>query len=181
MFYTTILVLLFLLKIRKFHENVTNYIKSRYGEHGYNVIWLHINTRKKCLKSALDNEFLKNCKAHNIFPKFLRYKLYKKCLQSAAFYKSWQTKLLTREIQFKRKAEQRLPTKVILIENEIITNFHHLMLLLYFDIPIKLLITSNRQLSPPTGGSSFGIDSTLKPLNPDTVISNYSSVVVLLG
>ena len=59
--------------------------------------------QKKSVLSLL--KFLINLKTHEIFSKFLRFKLYKKCLQSAAFYKSWQTKVLAREIQFKRKAE----------------------------------------------------------------------------
>ena len=140
----------------------------------------YISTPEKSLKSALDVKFIINCKTHEIFPKFLRFKLYKKCLQSAAFYKSWQTKLLAREFQFKRKAEQSLSTKVILIENEIRTKFSSFDAAAVFRHSGKI-VDAFKLATVSTHRSklySLGIDSTLKPLNPDTVISNYSSVVV---
>ena len=135
---------------------------------------------KKCLKSALDVEFLINCKTNEFFPKFLSFKLYKKCLQNAAFYKYWQTKLLARKIQFKRKAEKSLSTEVILIENEIRTKFSSFDAAAVFrhfgkiidDFKLANVSTHRRKLY------SLVIDSTLKPMNPNKVISNYSSVVV---
>ena len=50
--------------------------------------------------------------------KFLRFKLYKRILQTSNFYKSWQAKLLIHEIKIKKKIfslhiSNQLPTKIM--------------------------------------------------------------------
>ena len=78
------------------------------------------------------------------------------------------------------KAEQSLSTKVIIIENEIRTKFssfnaaavfRHFGKIIDFTFKPANISTHRRKLY------SLGID-TLKPMNTNTVISNYSSVVV---
>ena len=66
------------------------------------------STKKKHVKSFLDLEFLVKCKKYNVIPKFLRFKLYKRSLRSASFYRPWQTKLLNYEINCNKKEVNRL-------------------------------------------------------------------------
>ena len=71
--------------------------------------------KKKHVKACLDVEFLIKCKTFNVIPKFLRFKLYKKSLRSASFYRSWQTKLLNYEIICKKKDIKEL---TVIIKND---------------------------------------------------------------
>ena len=60
-----------------------------------------IDLHKKLRKAELDIEFLKTCKIYGIFPKFLRFKLYKRSLHSSSAYKTFQGELLDHELSTK--------------------------------------------------------------------------------
>ena len=107
--FPSLLALLFILKIRLgANSNIVNFITSRYGEEGKRLYRRYESTKKKHVKTCLDLEFLVKCKTYNVIPKFLRFKLYKRSLRSASFYRSWQTKLLNYEINCKKKEVNRL-------------------------------------------------------------------------
>ena len=63
---------------------------------------------KKLTKANLDIDYLVKCKIYNIFPKFLKFKLYRKSLLSSQLYRSWQTKLLNSEINEKKQTTSKL-------------------------------------------------------------------------
>ena len=83
MFYSVVLALLFILKTRENPANIVTYVRSCYGEQGIKLYRRLEDNQKKLCKITLDLKFLHNCKAHNIVPKFLSFKLYKKCLQNS--------------------------------------------------------------------------------------------------
>ena len=70
---------------------IVNFITSRYGEEG-----------KKYIEgmNVLRRNMLKLCKTYNVIPKFLRFKLHKRSLRSASFYRPWQLTCLIK--RFKR-------------------------------------------------------------------------------
>jgi len=103
-----VLVLTFLIKLRCRNQDIFNFIRDRYDENALRTFKSYLKISRKLLKAELDLDFLTKCKVYNIFPKFLRFKLYKKCLQSSNYYRSWQCKLLCNEIQFKRRTIRNL-------------------------------------------------------------------------
>ena len=77
-----ILVLLFLIKL-KIKSKLTGfeYFKKRYGEEGFCLYKNVLNRSLKLNKLNLDLDFLLKCKTYNVFPKFLRFRWYKKSLE----------------------------------------------------------------------------------------------------
>ena len=109
MFYNVSLAILFLIRLWcGSHCNVLDHIRSRYGGEKVKQFWRCYNEEKKLVKSQLDVDFLKLCKAYNVVPKFVRFKLHRRALQSANFYTSWQAKLLTLELNYRKKTYERL-------------------------------------------------------------------------
>ena len=103
-----------------FQIDFFGYISRRYGDEGKRLYKKHEALRKKQEKTVLDLEFLNKCKTYNVFPKFLRFKLYRRSLQNSGFYKSWLTKLLNNEIRLKRKTVKSLELSVTSSYNFII-------------------------------------------------------------
>ena len=101
-----------------------NLIRERYGQDGIRLFHQIEDNRRKLEKLLLDRDFLIKCKIYNVFPKFLRFKLYKGSLENSKFYKSWQTKLLNNEINEKRKAiRDLLPLLLIVVMTEFPSKF----------------------------------------------------------
>ena len=118
MFLTTVLSLFFLIKLRlKSKLNGFEYFNKRYSQDGLRTYRNYYNNSLKLEKLKLDLEFLTKCKVYNVFPKFLRFKLYKKSLQGSTFYRSWQAKLLINEIKFKKKRINQ--TENLILQNSI--------------------------------------------------------------
>ena len=108
-FVSVSLALLFLIKLRcGASVNTINYIATNYGEEGRRLLRRYENHSRKLQKAKLDFDYLVKCKIYNVFPKFLKFKLYKKALYSNPCYKSFQTKLLNNEINFKKRSIQLL-------------------------------------------------------------------------
>ena len=94
-----LLILTFLFKLRfKKNESIQSIIEKRYGRPAINTYRGLQNSTYKVSKCELDIHFLTTCKAYKIIPKFMRFKLYKTSLYKKKFYKNWQLKLLTEEI-----------------------------------------------------------------------------------
>ena len=105
--------LIFLCKLKfKTIDDVYDYIKNKYGQDHFKLLLKISNISRKLRKSELDGEFLVKCKTYNVFPKFLRFKLYKKSLENSNFYRAWQSKLLCKEIAFKKEATKRLSSEL---------------------------------------------------------------------
>src|SRR5215469_13111940 len=97
-------VLLFIYKL-KFHKpiNFYNYIRSKYGQDGIKNIRTKEKLTKKLKKIELDIDFLNKCKAYNVIPKFIKFKLYTNRLYHSKIYKGFLFKLLNDEILFKNR------------------------------------------------------------------------------
>lgn len=107
------LAILFLIKLRTGKQiNFVNYIDRRYGGDTKKLYRKYENLKKKHVKCSLDVQFLIKCKIYNIFPKFLRFKLYRKSLTSSSFYQSWQSKLLTHELSLKKRCLVKLDSEI---------------------------------------------------------------------
>ena len=57
-------------------------------------------------------EFLIRCRSYEVVPKFMKFKLYRKCLYNTEFYKDSLKKLMEREISFKKRRAEVLKGQV---------------------------------------------------------------------
>ena len=171
-----ITTLLWLLKFKNFH--FISYLREHYDEDAAKIFRKLISESKKLEKAKLDLEFLIKCKTYDVTPKFLRFKLYKKSLQSQQFYKSWQIKLLNHEINFKRrriseieellkKESTRLDERISPLEQLVAS--HRLRKITHPFIS-KNRDTQNKKLE------NLGIFNQLVPVDPARVVHNFSSV-----
>ena len=111
--YSSVLALLFLIQAWcGSHENVPEYLRNKYGSNCLVSYHRWTNISRKCKKAELDLEFLQKCKIYHVVPKFLRFKLYRKSLKSANFYRKWQNKLLTNELNLKKSSCHKLRMSV---------------------------------------------------------------------
>ena len=160
------------------HKDVHEFIKLKYGVTQLRKTWSLFNIQKKLEKAKLDLEFLVHCKAFNIVPKFIRFKLHRKALHSAAFYKSWQQKLLCKEINLKKRSITSLQCD---FDNQLntaihgVSNFDSILIQRYIRNKISCFIrkikeTHDKKLI------DLGISASLEPCNPDNVIFNHSNV-----
>ena len=97
------LIFLFIWKLRfpRFHSIATVF-NSRYNYQTLAVFRKLETTRAKLIKAYSDAFFLTSCKNQNIFPKFLKFKLYNASLHNTNLYRSWQKTLLDHEIKTKQ-------------------------------------------------------------------------------
>ena len=102
---TCVLVLLFIIRLwSKKHKNVYDLIRNHHGIDTSIIYRRWEKTLKQIKKVELDLKFLETCKTYQVIPKFLRFKLHRKNLQSSDFYFKWQNKLLVNEIKCKKRA-----------------------------------------------------------------------------
>ena len=107
--FTTVLVLLFLFKLRfPRGTSFTATLKRRYGQRTLVEFRRFEKNRIKFNHCQLDVKFLNVCKSYNVLPRFLHFKLYRKELTSSKLYKSWQFKLLNLELKSKQRQIRKL-------------------------------------------------------------------------
>ena len=129
-------------------------------------------------KCTLDLDFLIVCKAYNIFPKFLKFKLYKRCLHRKKFYKDWQSKLLNNEINFKRRRINTVRGDVFKYEYD----FKHKVSTLTFIFANNFIKQSLNKFITYTSEvhkkklKTLGIHNSIKPCDPSSVVINLSSI-----
>ena len=112
-FVSRVLALIFAIRLWKCSiKTPLEYLRRCYGQNLIKAFRGYEDASKKLRKCELDIKFLETCKSYNIVPKFLRFKLYKKSLRTAGFYRSWQSKLLVNEIQSKRREVNKLNKKI---------------------------------------------------------------------
>ena len=179
MIISSILCLFFLIKLRlRSKLNGFEYFNKRYSQDGLRSYRTYFNNSLKLEKQKLDLDFLTKCKVYNVFPRFLRFKLYKRCLQGSTFYKSWQAKLLVNEIKFKKKT-------ITQTENKLIQDLAQIQEL-FSPIDVYLCKYWTRQEIKKRNKSTLkthqrklanlGIHNELAPCDPSEVISNFSSL-----
>ena len=136
-----------------------------------------IDVHKKLSKAELDLEFLKTCKTYDIYPKFLRFKLYKKSLHSSTTYKKFQSELLDNELRLKTESVAHLAKQYEELRNSIhrqLSFFEFRMFKIHDNEIIQTFIkkckaTHQKKLH------HLGIYNELLPCDPDHVIHNLSS------
>src|ERR1700755_1209609 len=108
------LILLFIIKTRfPKDRNVYDIIKKRYGPDTLKLLRTVKTTNKKSEKLKLELQFLRKCKAYEVIPKFIKFKLFTKRLYNSNLYKGFQFKLLLNEINFKKKISTKQITSLI--------------------------------------------------------------------
>ena len=128
MIHTAVLVLKFIINLRfKQLGDIPNFIRSCYDKDAIRVFCLFENTLRSLEKCKLDLDFLMKCKIYNIFPKILRFKLYKRCLQTTNFYKAWQAILLICEINSKRTDISKLTDQISDCRSKLKITFSHII------------------------------------------------------
>ena len=151
--------------------------RSKYGEDGYHLLRKYCDLLRKTAKISLDIDFLVKCKVYGVFPKFLRFKLYKRCLHNSNFYKSWQNKLLSKELSSKRKTLKSLTDLAAESEVQLARLFSTLDAFAIRQHARRSTeafrkvtsLTHQRKLS------NLGIHNEIRPIDPDKVVFNYSS------
>lgn len=104
MFLRCLLALLFIIRLRfPRNRNFIRLLEERYGRLGVQTLRKCENDRKKLEKAKLDLQFLSLCLYHEVYPRFLRIRLYREGLYDTALYKKFQFDLLEVEINSKRK------------------------------------------------------------------------------
>ena len=170
-------VIKFLLLLKFGRTTFFEVISRNHGSRCRKLIFRCVDLKKKLAKCDLDIDFLTTCKTYNIFPKFLRFKLYRKSLQTSEAYKTFQNELLANELSSKTKrAEQlrkqygeirdRLRVQLSFFEMRMFNLHEHEILETFVN---KCKITHQKKLQ------NLGIYNRLIPCDPDRVIPNLSS------
>ena len=107
------LIILFLLKIR-FPDGkpISETIRTNFGQDVLSKYRNLENTWRKHSKAKQDLHFINCCKIYNVFPNFLKIKLFRKDLYNGELYREFQSKLLDLEIRSKESRIQDLETKM---------------------------------------------------------------------
>ena len=85
---TSVLTIISAIKLWTKSGKPIEHIKSRYGSEALGLLRRYANNVNKVTRCELDLIFLQSCKVYDNTPKFLKFKLYKKSLNSAGFIKS---------------------------------------------------------------------------------------------
>ena len=180
MFASAVFALSFLLNLRLRQINLPTYIESTYGTDGLRLFWNYGNTLKKLNKANLDIDFLSKCKVYNVFPRFLRFKLYKTALHATSFYKKWQTKLLLHELKCRKTTSERLSHQLSSIEQEMNTTFTSFNCRLterFFRRKTDKEATRTGEIHRRKL-ADLGVNNDLNPCNPDLTVFNFSNISV---
>ena len=179
-FASTVLALLFVMRLSKANGNLFSNVRASYGEDALKCVRSFSTTAKKLEKTKLDVIFLEKCKIYNVFPKFLRFKLYKKCLEYSHLYKSWQTKLLINELNSKRKSIDTLSSLLKQRTCNVkakFPSFCAFRIFRHIEAEIEQYKFSIRSVHERKL-FNLGVKNNIEPCNPDEVIFNYSSLTL---
>lgn len=170
-------IIKFLLLLKPSKDKLYDLIIRDYGRRRLKDVFSYISAAKKKEKCTLDLKFLTTCKAYNIFPKFLRFKLYKKSLHTKSFYRSWQTQLLDQEIRFKKQRVAELKESCSRQKKSL---YQSLSLFKYFWLcqHVQALLSAfvrSQEIVHSRKLQRIGIHGDCQPCDPDKVIFNLSS------
>ena len=162
------------------HYNVIAFLRDHYNPDHVKCYRQLENESKRLQKTELDLLFLRKCKVYNVMPKFLRFKLYKKSLNSSGFYKEWQAKLLDLEIAEKTKLLATHKASVVSSSSAFFVMLNGLDCFLVRK-SLQKNIESYRENIMRTHCKKLkhlSIDNDLEPCDPKKVVHNYSSVII---
>ena len=132
------LILRFLIKLW-FPQNcpISNILQRRYGSDGLQAFRSYEKLDKKYRKTELDLGFLQSCKYFGVVPKFLNFKLANNRLRSSTMYAKCRRKLLTTEIQHKRKHLKNIQEKLKTSKEQLRSifawfDFNHIIAFIFF-------------------------------------------------
>ena len=181
MIYVAALVLLFICKIRfPTNQPVSEVIRNRHGLATLQVFRSLEKISRKVVKKQCDLLFLKCCKSSDVFPKFLKFKLYRKTLTCSDLYRSWQTKLLNLEITSKEKELNNLELK----QKNVGDRFGSLVSCLDSACLNSFVRRRSNVLKENVSNAhhkkllQLGVNGKPSSCDPDKVIFNYSSVAL---
>ena len=179
--FITALVVLFIFKLR-FPRNqpLPQVITRRYGLPTLRLFRKYEKAYQKVEKLKCDRKFLIVCKSHEVLPRFLHFKLYRKTLHNSKLYRSWQFKLLHLEItsknrqilKFQKSLEEcktNLKSSVSVLDFICMNNFIENSIKKFTE---KISETHEKKLK------NLGISSHMYPLDPNLVIFNYSNRIL---
>ena len=179
-FITSVLAIIFAIKLWSKSGKPIEHIKSHYGSEALGLLRKYTNNVNKVTRCELDLIFLESCKAYDVTPKFLKFKLYKKSLNSASFYKKWQDKLMLLEIKSKKNSLLKVSAHVKQSETEI----RSIVSLLDWVLINKFVQSENRTFRENTEKThekkllALGVSRQTAPIDPNRVIFNYSKIVI---
>ena len=174
---TIFLCLAFIVNLRTSSiKNIYDYIKQKYGHDVIKILHKLFNTTRKYEKAKLDHDFLCTCKTYNVFPKFLRFKLYKKNLNHSTFYRSWQTKLLNYEINCKNSTVQKLYPEILSLKRTLPVTFLDSLIIRKFLNSSTTQFRNSTKVTHRKKLSYLGIANPMSHCEPNRVIFNYSSI-----
>ena len=127
-------------------------------------------------KAKLDLKILEPCKIYHVIPKVLRFKLHRKCLNSATFYRAWQTKLLVNEINLKKKTIKKFEAVLETQKASVMNNmspWDRRLLANFTDREIGNVI-SRCTLTHQKKVRALGIKQDINPCDPESIIFNFS-------
>ena len=175
------LVFLFLFKLRfPRGTSVSRILERRYGRQGLLNFRQLDKVNLKLKKNECDLKFLQLCKAYEIVPRFLNFKLYNRGLLNSKLYKKWQFKLLNIEINSKKKSIQKLKRDLQnlgdkLYESVSIVDFYYLKSLILKNTSnavVNIKRVHEKKLN------NLGISNSIKSLDPEKVIFNLSNRIL---
>ena len=167
----------FLLLLKPSKDKLYDLIVRDYGRRRLKDVFCYIATEKKKEKCVLDLKLLTTCKTYGIFPKFLRFKLYKKSLHSKSFYRSWQTQLLDQEIKFKKRRVSELKESCLTQRSSLhqsLSFFKFYWISYHVRTLISTFIRSQAEIHTRKL-KRIGIHGDCQPCDPEKVIFNFSS------
>lgn len=175
------LVLLFIIKLRfPKDKSITQILFKRYGQTGVHSFRRCEKALFRLEKLKLDHRFLIQCKCYQVIPKFLRFKLYRRSLENSKLYKSYQFKLLNKEISTKSrcitKATKEASESLQAIQNSFsFFDFKCIRGWLQNHIEKRLKTirqTHSRKLN------NLSVPTSIKTVDPNAVIFNYSTRIL---
>ena len=173
----TYLIVSFILLLRLSNRSLFNVLSRQHGRPTIKAVHGLIGDEKKKVKCDEDLSFLISCKTFGIFPKFLRFKLYKKTLNGSKLYKNFQTQLLDHEINEKKRRLSQLATTTIEKRKALrstLTFFQYFWLSKEVQDTVSTYRKKVREIHTKKL-RKLGITSNIEPCNPDKVIFNLSS------
>lgn len=172
------LALSFILRIRfPSHRSINTTLRNRYDNSTYSIFQELEKTHRKLSKIEQDLRFLTHCQLQNIFPKFLRFKLYKKSLHSSEVYLQFQRTLLLNEIESKSQELLYLNKNLSHLKSSLHSrlsffDYHAISFFISRQInklKSKIIKVHNNKLT------NLGVSTSLNSCQPEEVIFNHSS------
>lgn len=129
--FTYSIAFLFLIKLKFYGlNNFPSYIREKYGLPVLKQFRQYESASKKIRKTSLDLGFLRLCAFHDVIPKFIYFRLYRRSLYGTEFYADSLRKLLQLEIDHKQSIHRGQVKGLSLLRNDLscslgVLTFHY--------------------------------------------------------